>query len=231
MSQPNAQNVRHLAFIMDGNGRWAQSRGMPREFGHKEGAKVFRRLAEYCSDIGIGCVTTYALSTENLKNRSRAELAALFILLKEYLKDAMVTAPKNDTQVKIIGDHSPLPADLREMIKTVEQETSIYHKRLNIAVNYGGRDEIVRAVNRLIADGHTHITEEDIDSALDTGGCPPLDMIIRTGCEIRVSNFLLWQSAYSEYYFTDTLWPDLTEEEINRALDDFNSRHSRFGGA
>ena len=231
MSQPNAQNVRHLAFIMDGNGRWAQSRGMPREFGHKEGAKVFRRLAEYCSDIGIGCVTTYALSTENLKNRSRAELAALFILLKEYLKDAIVTAPKNDTQVKIIGDHSPLPADLREMIKTVERETSIYHKRLNIAVNYGGRDEIVRAVNRLIADGHTHITEEDIDSALDTGGCPPPDMIIRTGCEIRVSNFLLWQSAYSEYYFTDTLWPDLTEEEINRALDDFNSRHRRFGGA
>ena len=230
MSEPNTQNIKHLAFIMDGNGRWAQKRGLPRELGHREGAKVFRRLAEYCSDIGIGCVTTYALSTENLKNRSKTELAALFILLKEYLKDAMVTAPKNDTQVRIIGDQSMLPDDLREMIGTVEQETSIYHKRLNIAVNYGGRDEIVRAVNRLIADGYTHVTEQDIDSALDTGGCPPPDMIIRTGCEIRVSNFLLWQSAYSEYYFTDTLWPDLTEGEIDKAINSFNSRERRFGG-
>ena len=224
------QNIRHLAFIMDGNGRWAQKRGMPREFGHKEGAKVFRRIAEYCSDIGIDCVTTYALSTENLKNRSRTELAALFLLLKEYLKDAMVTAPKNDTQVKIIGDHAPLPEDLRDMISLVESETAKYRKRLNIAVNYGGRDEIVRAVNRLIADGYGKVTEQDIDSALDTGGCPPPDMIIRTGCEIRVSNFLLWQSAYSEYYFTDTLWPDLKKEEIDKAINDYNSRHRRFGG-
>lgn len=225
------QTIKHLAFIMDGNGRWAQARGMRRELGHREGAKVFRRLAEYCSDIGIGCVTTYALSTENLKNRSKTELAALFLLLKEYLKDAMMTAPKNDTQVKIIGDHSPLPADLRETIAEVELETSKYHKRLNIAVNYGGRDEIVRAVNRLIADGYDHVTEQDIDSALDTGGCPPPDLIIRTGREIRVSNFLLWQSAYSEYYFTETLWPDLTEKEIDRAINEFNSRHRRFGGA
>ncbi len=231
MSENEIKIPRHLAFIMDGNGRWAQKRGMPREYGHSVGAKVFKTVSTYCQDRGVEYVTTYALSTENLKNRSRHELNAIFLLLREYIKDALVTAPKRNTRVKFPGDRSVFSPELIQMMGEVEEKTSGYKYLLNIAVNYGGRDEIVRAVNRLIADGYKSVTEEDITSALDTGNCPPPDMIIRTGCELRLSNFMLWQAAYSEFYFTDILWPDFGEKDVDAAIKEYSRRQRRFGSA
>lgn len=222
---------RHIAFIMDGNGRWAKMRGMPREFGHAQGAKVFRRIIEYCGDIGIEVVTVYALSTENYAKRPKNEINAILGLFEQYLGDAERDAPGRDLRVCFIGDRSIFAPEIVERMAALERATQNRSKRLNVAINYGGRAELAAAVNKLISQGKTTVTEADIDSALYTAGCPEPDIIVRTGAEVRLSNFLLWQSAYSELYFTDTLWPDMDEREVDRIVADFKSRKRRYGAA
>lgn len=228
-SAPDTSKIKHIAFIMDGNGRWATRRGMPREYGHTVGAKVFRRIVEYCSDIGINCVTVYAFSTENWK-RPEKEVSALMELFRVYLKDAVATMMKRDIRIVFLGDKSLFPEDIRETMLGIEHDSINNKNRLNIAMNYGGRDEIVHAVNELIAEGKKEICEEDITSHLYTLDAPMPDLIVRTAGEIRTSNFLMWQSAYSEYYFTDKLWPDLNERDVDEAVCVFNRRKRNFGG-
>ena len=228
-SAPDTSRIKHIAFIMDGNGRWATRRGMPREYGHTVGAKVFRRIVEYCSDIGINCVTVYAFSTENWK-RPEKEVSALMELFRVYLKDAVATMMKRDIRIVFLGDKSLFPEDIRETMLGIEHDSINNKNRLNIAMNYGGRDEIVHAVNELIAEGKKEICEEDITSHLYTLDAPMPDLIVRTAGEIRTSNFLMWQSAYSEYYFTDKLWPDLNERDVDEAVCVFNRRKRNFGG-
>ena len=228
-SAPDTSRIKHIAFIMDGNGRWATRRGMPREYGHTVGAKVFRRIVEYCSDIGINCVTVYAFSTENWK-RPEKEVSALMELFRVYLKDAVATMMKRDIRIVFLGDKSLFPEDIRETMLGIERDSINNKNRLNIAMNYGGRDEIVHAVNELIAEGKKEICEEDITSHLYTLDAPMPDLIVRTAGEIRTSNFLMWQSAYSEYYFTDKLWPDLNERDVDEAVCVFNRRKRKFGG-
>ena len=229
MQAKNIQTVddrlKHIGFIMDGNGRWANKRGMPREFGHKKGVEVFREITEYCHEIGVQCVTVYAFSTENWK-RPQREVDAIMKLLDEYLDK---TSSK-DVRVRFIGDTSKLDPKLIAKIKSVEERTRNGKATLNVAINYGSRAEIVNAYNRLMAQGKETITEEDLESALYTAGCPDPDLIIRTGGDLRISNFLLWQAAYSELYFTDTLWPDMTTDDVDAAIENFYSRKRRFGG-
>ncbi len=219
------ERLKHIAFIMDGNGRWANKRGLPREFGHKRGVEVFQEITEYCHEIGVQCVTVYAFSTENWK-RPQREIDAIMKLLDEYLDKSST----KDVRVCFIGDTSRLDPHLIKKIDSVEQRTKNGKSTLNVAVNYGSRAEIVNACNKLIALGKEKITEDDLNSALYTGDCPDPDLIIRTGGDLRISNFLLWQSAYSELYFTDTLWPDMTPDDVDSAIDDFYSRKRRFGG-
>ena len=224
------ERLKHIAFIMDGNGRWANSRKMPREEGHKEGVKAFIDAVEYCRKIGIEDITVYAFSTENWK-RPKREVDAIMALLEQYL-DNFFTDKKADGlgAVHFIGDVSVLSKSLVAKMRLIEKLTSKRRSVLNIAVNYGSRAEIVNAVNKLIAEGKHQVTPEDIDSALYTAGCPDPDLIVRTGGDFRISNFLLWQSAYSELYFTNTLWPDMCPEEIDKAVAEFYSRKRRFGG-
>ncbi len=224
------ERLKHIAFIMDGNGRWATSRDLPREEGHKEGVKAFINAVEYCRKIGIEYITVYAFSTENWK-RPKREVDAIMALLEKYL-DSFFTDSKSDGlgQVRFIGDISVLNLSLKAKIKTIEKLTARRKGVLNVAVNYGSRLEITNAVNKLIADGKKEVTPEDINSALYTGTCPDPDLIVRTGGDLRISNFLLWQAAYSELYFTDTLWPDFGPDEIDRAVAEFYSRKRRFGG-
>ena len=219
------EKLKHIACIMDGNGRWAKARNMPREFGHKHGAQVFRDLTEYCHKIGIKYITVYAFSTENWK-RPKREVDAIMKLLDEYLEKQR---PEN-ASIRFIGDVSRLDGRLAEKIRKMEEETAGHDSVLNVAMNYGSRAEIVNAFNKLIAEGKTEVTAEDINSALYTGDCPDPDLIVRTGGDLRISNFLLWQAAYSELYFTDTLWPDMTENDVDKAIEDFYSRKRRFGG-
>ncbi len=219
------EKLKHIAFIMDGNGRWATKRHMPREFGHKKGVEVFKEITEYCHKIGVQCVTVYAFSTENWK-RPKSEVDAIMRLLDEYLGK---TSEEN-VRLRFIGDTSVLEPSLVAKIKRVEKETEKGSSTLNVALNYGSRAEIVNACNKLIASGAQSITEADLNSALYTGSCPDPDLIVRTGGDLRISNFLLWQAAYSELYFTDTLWPDMTEAEVDKAIESFYSRKRRFGG-
>ena len=218
------EKLRHIAFIMDGNGRWANKRGMPREFGHKKGVEVFKEITEYCHKIGIQCVTVYAFSTENWK-RPKREVDAIMNLLDEYLDKSS----SENVSVKFIGDVSVLDDKLKKKIYRVEKQTEKGKSRLNVALNYGSRAEIVNACNKLIECGNS-ITEADISNALYTNGCPDPDLIIRTGGDLRISNFLLWQAAYAELYFTNTLWPDMKPCDIDDAIIDFYSRKRRFGG-
>ncbi len=219
------ERLQHVAFIMDGNGRWANKRGMPREYGHKKGVEVFRNITEYCHKIGIKCVTVYAFSTENWK-RPQKEVEAIMKLLDEHLDNTS----DEDVRVCFIGDKSRLDPDLVKKMNSVEEQTKGRSSTLNIALNYGSRAEIVNACNKLIAAGKDKVTEEDLNSALYTGDCPDPDLIIRTGGDLRISNFLLWQAAYSELYFTDTLWPDMTPDHVAEAIENFYSRKRRFGG-
>lgn len=223
------ERLQHIAFIMDGNGRWAKKRGMPREYGHSVGAKTFERVTRYCGDIGIRAVTVYAFSTENWK-RPQNEVKAIMGIFREYLNVARKKADDYDIRLVFLGDRRIFPDEIRRKMEELEAYTENNTLLLNIAVNYGGRDEIVHAVNALIGEGKTEITEDDISSHLYTAHCPPPDLIVRTGAERRLSNFLLWQSAYAELYFCDTLWPDMGEAEINAAVEDFYSRKRRFGG-
>ena len=217
--------LKHIAFIMDGNGRWATARNKPREFGHKRGAQVFRDITEYCHKIGIKYITVYAFSTENWK-RPPKEVNTIMSLLDEYLDKQM---PDN-ASIRFIGDISVLNPALVAKIKKTEAATAGHSSVLNVAINYGSRDELVHAFNKLIKEGKTSVNAEDINSALYTGDCPDPDLIVRTGGDLRISNFLLWQAAYSELYFTDTLWPDMTGEEVDAAISHFYSRKRRFGG-
>jgi len=223
--------LRHIAFIMDGNGRWAKKRGMPREYGHKAGAETFRRITGYCKDIGIKIITVYAFSTENWK-RPIHEVDMIMSLLLTYINEAIRDADKNRIRFIFIGDRSAFSEIIKTQMNKLETDTEKYNNEyiLNMAINYGGRDDIVHAVNSLITSGVTAVTEDDITGSLYTKDTPPPDLIIRTANERRLSNFLLWQAAYSELYFTETLWPDLSERDIDKAVADFYSRIRRYGG-
>lgn len=219
----------HIAFIMDGNGRWAKKRSMPREFGHINGAKNFKKVIRYCGDIGIKMITVYAFSTENWK-RPKHEVDAIMSLLSDYIDDAVASMDENNIRLVFLGDKSIFPESLRAKIDNVEEISKEKDLLLNIALNYGSRAEIVNACNTLIVEGEKSVTEEDFARALYTAHCPDPDLIVRTGGDIRLSNFLLWQAAYTELYFTDTLWPDLSTHEIDRIVSDFYKRKRRFGG-
>ncbi len=226
---PVDDRLRHIAFIMDGNGRWAKKRGMPREYGHKVGAEVFKKITRYCGDIGIQAVTVYAFSTENWK-RSEKEVSAIFRLFYDYLNDALEGVYENNVRVKFIGEREGLDARLCELMDRVEEESKDNSKLLNIALNYGGRREIVSAVNRLIASGKTEITEDDITANMYNPTSPMPDLVVRCGGEMRTSNFLTWESVYSEWYFCDTLWPDMTSGDVDAAVAEFYRRNRRYGG-
>ncbi len=223
------ENLKHIAFIMDGNGRWAKKRGLPRELGHKYGAQKFKDVIKHCRDIGLKVVTVYAFSTENWK-RPETEVKALMQLFERYIDDCISQIAEYNVKIKFIGDMSVFKNSFGEKIQSLEKMTENNPLILNIAINYGGRAEIVAAVNKLIATGKTSISENDISNAVYTAGSPEPDMIVRTGGDLRISNFLMWQSAYSELYFTDVLWPDLSDSDIDDAVKSFYSRKRRFGG-
>ena len=221
--------LRHIAFIMDGNGRWAQKRGLPRTHGHREGVKTFERIADYCSKIGIEVVTVYAFSTENWK-RPKAEVDALMKLVERYLDEFAQTVDKYHVELHIIGDTSVFSPTLQEKIDRAEQFSKGKSCKLCVALNYGGRDELVHAYNALLKQGKTQISAQDISAHLYTANIPDPDLIVRTGGEMRLSNFLLWQAAYSEFYSTPTLWPDMKPADVDLAVEAFFKRSRRFGG-
>lgn len=224
------ENFKHIAFIMDGNGRWAQKRGMPREYGHKIGSATFKKICIYCYDIGFQAVTVYAFSTENWK-RPEKEVNSIMKILDDYLEELKRDYKLYHNRFRFIGDLSVLPPALREKIAYVEGLNTEFDQVLNIALNYGGRNELAHAFNTLAAQGKTTVTEDDISGAVYTagaGGDP--DMIVRTGGDMRISNFLLWQAAYAELYFTDKLWPDFTSDDVDEAVRVFYTRKRRYGG-
>lgn len=226
----------HIAIIMDGNGRWAAKRGMPRNYGHTQGSKTVEVICEDAYKMGVKYLTVYAFSTENW-SRPKSEMDALMKLLRNYMKTCIKTATKNNMRVRVIGDKTGLDADIRERILELE-EVSKNNTGLNfqIAINYGGRDEIIRAVKKLVKDKEENkFNIEDIDEKLfeeylDTNDIPDPDLLIRTSGELRLSNFLMWQLAYSEFYITDVLWPDFTKDELSKAIEQYNSRERRYGG-
>lgn len=219
----------HIAIIMDGNGRWARKRGFPREIGHKHGANAFRKIVEYCGEIGLSTLTVYAFSTENWK-RPEKEVNSILALLRQYVDECEKNMEKYRAHFRFIGDLSVFEEELRGRIERIELETRDRPLTLNIAFNYGGRSEIARACARLLESGKKEITEADVAAELYTASCGDPDLIIRTGGDMRISNFLLWQAAYAELYFTDVLWPDFDEQELDKAIEDFYSRKRRFGG-
>lgn len=229
----------HIAFIMDGNGRWAKQRGLERSEGHKAGAKTFKKIGEYCADVGIKYLTFYAFSTENW-NRPKKEVLALMNLFKEYLRDGETRTGENkerQMRLRFIGEREGLPKDLLKLIEKSEKSTSGYEKvTVNIALNYGGRAEITHAVKDIAAkvkNGEMSIddiTEDTISNSIYTAGQPDPDIIVRPSGEYRLSNFLQWQSAYSEFWYSDILWPDFTEENVNQILSDYQKRNRRYGG-
>jgi undecaprenyl diphosphate synthase len=221
----------HVAFIMDGNGRWAKQRGLPRIRGHAEGVKATERVIDKAKELGIKYLTFYAFSTENWK-RPKEEVEFLMELLREYLREKRPTFVRDNIRVSFIGRRDRIPkATLREMEKTEEETANCNGVWVFVAVDYGGRDEIVRAVNRLIADGHRNVNEELIRKYLDLPlEVPDPDLLIRTANERRVSNFLLWYLSYTEFYFTPVYWPDFDGEELLKAIKDFSKRVRKFGG-
>ena len=221
--------LQHIAFIMDGNGRWAKKRGMPREFGHSHGAATFKKIGRYCESIGLKYMTVYAFSTENWK-RPQKEVDTIMQIFDEYIEECFVEMADDNVHCRFIGNLDIFSPQLREKMARIDRETSHKPFVLNIAINYGGREEIAHACNELVKLGKTDVTEEDISKYLYTGNCPDPDLIVRTGGDLRTSNFLLWQSAYAEYYFTDVLWPDFSSEDVDRAVAAFYSRKRRFGG-
>ncbi len=218
----------HIAFIMDGNGRWAPRRGLPREAGHRAGAETFKKVVRMCGDVGIDTVTVYAFSTENWK-RPGNEVNAIMRLLDSFIKDAERENEENNIRYVFLGDKAGLAPQLAQKCTELERLTKDNKSLLNIALNYGGRAELVHACNSLLAAGKTAVTEEDLSSALYTAHCADPDLIVRTAGEYRLSNFLLWQAAYAEFYFTDTLWPDYSIEDLSAAVESFSGRRRRFG--
>ncbi|MDY2848519.1 MAG: polyprenyl diphosphate synthase [Oscillospiraceae bacterium] len=226
---------RHVGFIMDGNGRWAQKRGLPRKMGHRAGAEVFKKIADYCREIGIQYVTFYAFSTENWK-RPADEVNALMDLFDKYLDDAEEYARKK-TRMLFLGDKAPFRESIRQKMLSIEERTREFDScTVMLAMNYGGRDDIVYAAKRaaeLVSSGYMSaddITEDMFGGLLYTGDAPDVDLVIRPSGEYRLSNFLIWQCAYAEYYFSDVLWPDFTVSDLDRALTAYSDRNRRFGG-
>lgn len=224
----------HVAIILDGNGRWAKKRLLPRSAGHSAGARTVEDCCEWAWDLGIKYLTVYAFSTENWR-RSDDEVAYLMNLLRDYMKNCLARSRKNNMRVRVIGDKSRLDEDLRASIEELENESASFTGlNFQVAINYGGRDEIVRAVKRIVSENSAEtgdkITEDMISSYLDTADIPDPDLIIRTSGEQRISNFLLWQLAYSEFYFTDVLWPDFSKKELIKAIEYYDGRDRRFGG-
>lgn len=220
--------IKHIAFIMDGNGRWAKKRMLPRECGYSFGFEKFKEIAANCFKKGIPNVTFYAFSTENWK-RPAKEIDAIMGLVMKYLDEAKSSLDK-DVGLAFLGSKEPFSSEMREKMELWETESIGRPKKLCIAINYGGRAEIVDAVNKLIARGKTEFIEDDITENIYSGVCPPPDMIVRTGGEMRLSNFLMWQSVYAELFFTETLWPDFTKEEVDHMIEQFNNRKRKFGG-
>ena len=226
----------HIAIILDGNGRWAKAKGMPRNYGHTAGARNVETVCQAAHDLGVKYVTMYAFSTENW-NRPEGEVEALMKLLESYLKNCIKTADKNNMRVRVIGDTTRLSERFQERIRELEAASAKNDGlNLQIANNYGSRDEMTRAMRRMsedVAAGKRkpeEITESVFEEYLDTAGIPDPDLLIRTSGELRLSNFLLWQLAYSEFYFTDVPWPDFHKEELERAIEAYNKRDRRFGG-
>ena len=225
----------HIAIILDGNGRWAKAKGMPRNYGHAQGSKNVEKICEEAWRMGIKYLTVYAFSTENW-SRPENEVAALMKLLRNYMKTCLKTAAKNDMKIRVIGDIEPLDDDIKSRIRELEAATTD-NGGLNftIALNYGSRDELTRAAQKMAKDcAEGKIKAEEIDESvfetyLDTHGIPDPDMMIRTSGEQRLSNYLLWQLAYSEFYISPVPWPDFTKEELVKAIEEYNHRHRRFG--
>ena len=226
----------HIAIIMDGNGRWAKQRGLPRNAGHKAGAETFRRIAEHCSTLGVKYLTVYAFSTENWK-RSEEEVSGIMLLLENYLREALRDMDKNHIRFQMFGDMRRLSPKLQKLCRETMERSGIYHDvQVNFCINYGGRDEIVRAARAFAADVAAgkrtadSLTEDDFSLYLDSAGVPDPELVIRPSGEKRTSNFLPWQSAYSEFVFMDVLWPDFTAEHLDQAIAEYNRRSRRFGG-
>ncbi len=231
--QDEAALPRHIAIIMDGNGRWAKKRGLPRSAGHAAGAETFRRVAAHCRDIGIEYLTCYAFSTENWK-RPKEEVDGIMDLLGKYLREAIDSMQKEQVKIRFWGDIGALTPQLRELAAETERLSDSIDSRtqVNLCVNYGARDEIVRAAKRWVLDPDPpELTAETFSRYLYSAGVPDPDLVIRPSGEIRISNFLLWQSAYAEFYFTDVLWPDFDDRELDRALRAYSRRDRRFGSA
>lgn len=225
---------RHIAIILDGNGRWAKKRGLPRTAGHAAGSENFRRIATYCKNIGVEYLTVYAFSTENWK-RPQEEVGTIMKLLDRYLKEAISTMERDKIKMRVLGDVSGLSPELQALVEETNRISAGYEGfQANICLNYGGRAEIVEAARRyarqLAAGTAPELSEESFSSYMYSAGIPDPDLMIRPGGEKRISNFLLWQCAYSEFYFTDVLWPDFTAEELDKAIAEFKSRDRRYGG-
>ena len=227
---------RHIAIIMDGNGRWAKQRGLPRTAGHKVGAEVFRKIATYCKDLGVEYLTVYAFSTENWK-RPAEEVSTIMGLLKQYMLEAIDSMERDRIRLKFFGDLSAIAPELQEMVeRTNAISAQIDGFQANICLNYGGRDELLRAARAFAADcadgkcRPEELTEDAFGNYLFSAGIPDPELIIRPSGEVRLSNFLLWQCAYSEFYFCDTLWPDFNEKTLDEAIIDYQKRDRRFGG-
>ena len=225
----------HIAIILDGNGRWAKKRGMPRSFGHVKGCENLEDICEVAKELGVKYLTVYAFSTENWK-RSKEEVDGLMKLFRNYLKKCIKISQKNNMRVKVIGDITAFDSDIQESIEKLEDFSKDFTDlHFQIALNYGSRDEITRAVNRMLEDQkagklETPLSEDTISDYLDTAGIPDPDLMIRTSGELRLSNYLLWQLAYSEFYFTDVPWPDFKKEELVKAIEKYNERDRRYGG-
>lgn len=235
--QVDFQNLpRHIAIIMDGNGRWAKKRGLPRTAGHAAGAETFRTIATYCKDIGLDYLTVYAFSTENWK-RPEEEVGAIMGLLKKYLLEAIEQMERDKVKMEFFGDLSVLAPELRELCEQTREISKRYDGcQVNICLNYGGRDELLRAARAYAQDcvegkaDPNQLTDEQLGGYLFSKGVPDPDLVIRPSGELRLSNFLLWQSAYAEFYFTDVLWPDFDKNELHRAIAAFQGRSRRYGG-
>ncbi|MBP5197592.1 MAG: isoprenyl transferase [Lachnospiraceae bacterium] len=234
--EENLKIPQSVAIILDGNGRWAKAKGLPRNMGHVQGAKTVEEICEAAYKMGVQYLTVYAFSTENW-NRPKDEVEALMKLLRNYMTNSIKTATKNNMCVRIIGDKSKLDQDIRDSISKLEEATKDNTGlHFQIAINYGGRDEIVRAEKRMMEDVKSgklaieDVSEKTISDYLDTAGIPDPDLLIRTCNEQRISNFLLWQLAYSEFYFTPVPWPDFNRDELIKAIESYNHRERRFGG-
>ena len=227
---------RHVGIIMDGNGRWAQRRGLPRTMGHRAGADVLKKIVMAADDMGVKALTVYGFSTENWK-RSREEVEALMKLFRSYLKKCIKISKKNNMKMKVIGDVTAFAPDIQQSVRELEEYSKDFDGiYFQLALNYGSRDEIRRGMQKMaqdVKDGKVEpdgITEDTIESYLDTAGVPDPDLLIRTSGEQRLSNFLLWQLAYSEFYFTPVAWPDFNKEELIKAIEKYNQRDRRYGG-